>query len=198
MLRIGPVVGLIGVALAFAACGGSTATSTSGAPGTPAGSPAIASGTPVGSPAVASATPAGSPAVASATSESAGITACDLVTAAEAGHALGSSPAVVTVEPVPGDADRSFCIYRAQGTQILTVAYSPRNGGTTLNGWKTQPGVKTVSGLGDGAVFDPTQGTLFVLKGDALVAIEAGDASMKEAARLAAAKSLGATALVRM
>ena len=90
-----------------------------------------------------------------------------------------------------------YCLYTAVSAGELVVLSYEKEGGTeTFATWKTQTGMQAVSGLGDEALWDPTQTTLFIQKGSRLVSISAGDGAPPMT--LETAKAVGAIVVGRM
>ena len=140
----------------------------------PGGSSSI--GGPAATPTTApsSAPPTPSPVTPSATVPALVPGACDLLTAAEAGDTLHAAAAVTSgsLGSASSTTPSRYCGFDAGGKELLVLAYEKENGATIFGTWKKGTGVKAVSGIGDDAVWDPTQATLYVLKGDRLVTIE--------------------------
>ena len=150
----------------------------------------------VGAP-VASPSPSVIPASPSATAGAVVPRACDLMTAAELGAALRLSATAVPDPNIDGSNwDTDYCIYRAGGAEVLGTSYRKQGGEQVFEAWKTQSGTVAVPGLGDQAVWDPNQATLFILKGSRMVSISAGEGSTP--LTLEAAKAAGAIIVGRM
>ena len=121
------------------------------------------------------------------------VRACDLVTADELATALGLSSTVTPDPNISGsNADVNYCIYRASGAEVLGTSYRKSGGGPVFDAYKSNAGVQPVSGLGDEAIWDPTQKTLFILKGASLYSIDGGSTPLD---RL---KAVGAIAVGRL
>jgi hypothetical protein len=161
----------------FGLLGGGSRSSIGGPPPSPTPSP-------IASPAAPSASAAVIP------------KACDLATPAEVAAALNlSSP--VTSGPASGsNADVDYCIYSAAGAEVLDVTYRNNGGGPVFDVWNRGTGVQAVPGLGDKAIWDPAQATLFILKGSRLLEIAGVGGSPPFG--LEAAKAIGSIAAVRM
>ncbi len=171
------VIGLVGFRLLGTGGGPSV-----GAPGGSSTTPPSASPAP--------SSPAPSPSQSAAVGV---VGACDLVTADELATALGLSSTVTPDPNVNGNnGDANYCIYRAAGVEVLGTSYRKSGGGPVFDAWKSNAGVKAVSGLGDDAIWDPTQKTLFILKGASLFSIDGGSTPLD---RL---KAVGAIAVGRM
>src|SRR6478672_9520249 len=170
------VIGLVGLRLL------GTGGPSVGAPGGSSTTPSSAS--------PASSSPAPSP----SSSLAAGVVgACDLVTADELASALGLSSTVTPDPNINGNnGDVNYCIYRSAGTEVLGASYRKSGGGPVFDAWKSNAGVQAVSGLGDAALWDPTQKTLFILKGASVYSIDGGSTPLD---RL---KAVGAIAVGRM
>ena len=148
----------------------------------------------VGGPA-ASPTQSASPASPSASP--AGVTrACDLLTTTEVGAALNLTSKVTAGLGDINLGELDYCSYRSGGGEVLGVSYRNRGGGPVFDVWSGGTGVQAVPGLGDNAVWDPAQTTLFILKEDRLVSITGGERSTP--ITLDAAKAVGAVLVGRM
>lgn len=160
----------------------------------PRGSESV--GAPGGSPTTApSASPAPSSAAPSPTFDLGVARACDLVTAAELATALNLSSTVTPDPNISGsNGDVNYCIYRTAGADVLGTSYRKNGGAAVFESWKSNSGVQPVSGLGDEAIWDPTQATLFILKGSSLVSIEGGSTPLT----LEVASAVGTIAVTRM
>jgi hypothetical protein len=73
----------------------------------------------------------------------------------------------------------------------MHVAYTNPGGLAAFDLVRNAPGVQIVADIGTDAVYDPSTATLYVAKGDALVAIKAGTSNQTDAARLALEKPFG-------
>jgi hypothetical protein len=106
--------------------------------------------------------------------------------------------AAVSAESISGQP--SFCTYRDTATSgpVVAISYTTQDAGTTYAVWASSSGVTEVSGLGDGADFDPNSATLFILSGGAMMGITAGDGSLDVGQRQELAEQLGALAADRM
>lgn len=171
-------------------------------PSSPAvGGPPESTASPAPSPVV---TPSATPAPSSSAGVG-GLGACDLMTAEEAGNALGiSSP--VTAESLlhldkqavaPPLVWTGLCNYRSSARSLFVLRYEPGTGADAFAIWEKTPGVEAVSGLGDDAAWAPAKTMLYILKGDLLVTImplEGPDPTLT----LEAAKAIGEIAVTRM
>lgn len=169
--------------------------------GTPAASPS-----PSATVAPSSASPATTPAPTVTPSASAqpGVTgARDLMTteeAAQAVHVTGPLEArslqhVDLAFPVPFKS--ATCAFVRDNTALFVLGYNKENGADTFAIWKRASGVEAVSGVADGAVWDPIQTTLYVLKGNHLVTIEPIEPKTSTLT-LEAAKAIAAFLIPRM
>ena len=121
--------------------------------------------------------------------------ACDMMTAEEVAGVMGVD--ITTTEPLSGTV--SYCAYKdGDGNSVVATSFTTVDAETTYQVWASASGVSTVSGLGDGAVFDPNSATLFILKGGSFIGITAGDGSVDVADRQALAEQLGAIAVDHM
>jgi hypothetical protein len=187
---------ILTLALFIAACGGGTASSS--APTDTGASQGPSSQAP--SSEAPGATPTEGAAETPAPSQDGGgstaADACALVTADEAGSALGATGEVVGMN-TPGDV--SFCIYNdGAGDANLASSWMKRGGSGSFAIWKAGAGVQEIDGLGDDAVWDPSSATLLVLKGDAIFTVSAGDSETDEAQRLDWSKAIAEIAVGRM
>lgn len=179
--------------LVLAACGGGSGTPTGAASAGPtqaAGDPTEPSG---GEP-----TDAPDDTAAPTTGGGGGTTstACQLVTAEEAGGVLGQTGLTISMDS-PGEV--SYCIYSdSAGAAVIASSLMSRGGSATFSIWKAGAGVQEVDGLGDDAVFDPSSATLLVLKGEAIFSVTAGDGTQAEAQRIEWAKALAEIAIGRL
>jgi hypothetical protein len=93
--------------------------------------------------------------------------ACDLLSADEAAGVIGKGP--MTVQP--SSSTPQFCSYAVTSSgEVLVSVYLDAKGGRSA--WNTFTGslsTEPVSGLGDQALFEPSTGILFALKGDSLL-----------------------------
>ena len=138
-----------------------------------------------------------SPAVVSPTVTDTNATACGLITGAEVGTALNISSGVTPDSQVNGsNSEVGYCVYRAAGGEVLGISYRTSNAQSIFDTWKSGTGVQPVPGLGDEAIWDPTQQTLFILKGSGLATITAVEPT--PARTLAAAKAVGTIMVSRM
>ena len=115
--------------------------------------------------------------------------------AADALHALTT----VTGLPPNGEdpaVPNRYCIYMIGDAQLVTLQYEKEDGVSIFDTWKSQTGVQPVSGFGDGAVWDPIQKTLHILKGSRLVSIASGEGAPPMT--LETAKAVAAIVLGRM
>ena len=109
-----------------------------------------------------------------ALSSPARIRACDLLTPAEVQTTLGISANVLPDNNPGGGNDYvSYCVYNANRSGVLGLSYYTDKAASTFAGNQSNPGVQPVSGLGDSALWDPVQRTLYILKGSRLVSISA-------------------------
>lgn len=113
--------------------------------------------------------------------------ACDLITADEVAAALNLSSTVRPDSNINGaNAVVNYCVYSAAGVEVLGISYQRTGGEPVFETWKSQSGTQAVPGLGDQAVWDPVQKTLFLLKGASLVDVSGGSMTLETAKALAA------------
>lgn len=149
--------------------------------------------------------PAASPAPTPVPSQSVGVAgACDLMTPVEAGNAMHVSLGVtarsqinlnmeVDVAPYPG----GTCVFLTGHTPLFALAYDKENGASTFATWKETTHGEAVPGLGDDALWNRTQTTLYIVKGNRLVTIEPlGGPDPR--LTLDIAKAIGAIVVTRM
>jgi hypothetical protein len=128
--------------------------------------------------------------------------ACGLVTTAEA--AIYGPVGGATTNGSSNGAE-STCLYTA-GDVVLTLTLTKPGGTAAFNRVKTSAGMQVIGDLGADGVFDPASATLYVSKGDALVAIHIDEslrlsgasAVQTKATQLAAEKTLARTILDRL
>ncbi len=118
--------------------------------------------------------------------------ACDLITTGEVATVMGV--ASTEAESVPGEP--SYCSYRSDGQLVAATSFSTETAETVWAAYGNDG--PAVSGLGDKAVFSNSTGTLFFVKGDAIMGITAGPGSMAADERQALAEQLGAFAAGRL
>lgn len=169
--------------------------------GLPAASP-----TPSPTVAPSSAPPAqtAAPAVAPSASAEVGVPgACDLMTTDEASKALHYPSAILarSLQHLDLNAPAAFpsaiCAFVDGNVALFALHYYKEDGADAFAIWKRATGVEAVPGLGDGAVWDPGQTTLFVLKGRRMVAIEPLD-GRDPSLTLEIARAIGAYVVQRM
>jgi hypothetical protein len=182
MKRITYLTGAVtlGVLLTVSGCKSSDPQGAGGA-----GAPASASSSPSDPPASGAAGSPGHP------------KPCSLVTASEAGTALGGS--ATTEVTNADDTIDTVCKYAVAATestlQVAVRDYSVTAAQLAVSQSRSSP----VSGLGDAAYWDSGAGTLTVVKGGVMVALDLlnGDNSISDSQLKAAAISLMKTALTR-
>jgi len=118
---------------------------------------------------------------------------CDLVTVAEVQGVLGATGVTSTETPIQNDA--GFCLYGSpDGAVVATSLIGGATAGPTWATYSTSFGADgvAISGLGDGAVFVKSTGTLFLWKSGLLIGITAGTGQVAEAQRMDWEKKLAA------
>lgn len=167
---------------------------------------------PTVAPSSAPAAPTPAPPVTPSATIEAGVPgACDLMTPDEAGNALhipSSAVSVISVGELIDHVDLSqvdvppydpnmYCVFHRGSTPLFVLAYDKENGANAFAIWRRSAGVEAVSGLGDDALWDPAQRTLYILKDLRLVTIAPLDGPTP-ALTLEAAKAIGAIVGPRM
>ena len=152
----------------LAACGGTTPTSGPG--GATAGPATAGSGSqPTTAPI---ATPDGGP----GGGPGDGFTGnpCSLLTAAELEAATGVTNAVGIETPIQNGS--GACAWSGdEATLAAAISVTTgSNANMVWETWKTQAGSEALSGIGDGAVYVPSAGTVFLIKGSTLIGLQAG------------------------
>jgi len=199
---------LLTLSLVLAACGSQgAATGSEGAAASeePASQPAAAASVatptdtapteapPEVTPAATEATAGGG---ASSGGAASGAGACGLITAAEASEVLGRT---VSITMDASDQPVAFCIYSDDtGNAVLATSLMARGGAASFSVALSGSGIEKVDGLGDDAAFDPSSASLFVLAGDAVLSVVAGDGREPEAQRRDWAQALARIAVGRM
>jgi hypothetical protein len=94
-------------------------------------------------------------------------TACDLLSADEAAEVLGVGP----MEAQGNEFTAQFCTYAvtSSGEVVLSTYLDPKGGLAAWDGFAGSLTTDPVDGLGDRAMFEPSTGILFVLKGDSII-----------------------------
>ena len=114
--------------------------------------------------------------------------ACALLTPEEVGGVLDASG--VTAQGTPGEV--SYCMFSsADGDLLAATSYVKQGGRQVFDAWSGASDTIPVDGVGDDATFDPNSATLFMVVGERLVGITAGDGSASQDDRLAWATELG-------
>jgi hypothetical protein len=118
------------------------------------------------------------------------MTACDLLTASEVGIALGSG-GFGAAGSASGAGAQSKCTFvNGPGEVILRVTATTAGGAKAFAAAKGVAGSQVQSGIGTDAVYDSGSATLSIVKGDVMIAIEAGTQVDPPARRLALATTL--------
>ncbi len=194
---IGLSAWLIAASIAVAACGsGGSSPSAAASPAASSAASAAASSAASSQPSsAASGAPASAAASPAASTGGGGATGpCDLLTTDEVGSALGVSGVTST----PTDGVVAYCMYNA-GSDIAAATSWTKSGGSVAFGvFAQEEGAVQVPGIGDQAVFSPSTETLFILKGDAVFGITAGQGDAGPAQRQEWATALGKIAAGRM
>jgi hypothetical protein len=99
---------------------------------------------------------------------------CRLITTDEARNStnnpgLGATSGATRIGAV------TTCVYsNGGGDIILRLTYTNPGGRAAFDAGKAAAGMQSVAGVGTEAVFDPTTETMYVVKGDSLVALVSG------------------------
>ena len=120
--------------------------------------------------------PSPAPTLAAIASPSVSVAACGLLTAAEVLNAFADT-GLGAVPAGSGSGAVTTCRYNTGGLDLVArITYTTAGGQAAFQAVKQLAGVQVVTDVGADAVFDPASSTLYVAKGDALVAIFANDA----------------------
>jgi hypothetical protein len=117
------------------------------------------------------------------------VAACGLVTNLEAANYSPYGPGTGASSAGFGTGPVTTCRYTS-GDIALTLTYTKPGGKAAFDLVKASPGIRLVTDVGMDGVFDPATATLYVSKGDALVAIVTGAAAQPSADRLAQEKTV--------
>ena len=119
-------------------------------------------------PVTTSPTPTASP------SASGPLTACGLLTSDEV-KTLGGNPGLGALPSESGTGAETTCLFSSGGGDVIVrLTYTKPGGQAAFDAAKNLAGVQVVNDIGADAVFDPSSKTLYLTKGDAMVAIVAG------------------------
>jgi hypothetical protein len=121
------------------------------------------------------ATPSPIPSATSTASPSASgpLTACGLLTTDEVKD-LGGNASLGALPSESGSGAVTTCLFSdGGGNVIVRLTYTTSGGRAAFDAAKSVAGVEVVNDIGTDAVFDPASKTLYVAKGDAMVAIVA-------------------------
>ena len=112
------------------------------------------------------------------------VEACSLVTTQQVLTSMGN-PGLGAIANGSGSTPETSCRYtNGPGDTILGLTYTEQGGKAAFDAVKTAVGVQAVTDVGPDAMFDPATKTLYVSRGDAMVAIVAGASSQSPADRL--------------
>lgn len=154
-------------------------------------------GSPTSAP-VATPSPTLSPAPTASPSASGPLTACGLLTSDEVKN-LGGNPGLGALPSESGTGAETTCIFSTGGGDIVVrLTYTKPGGQAAFDAVKSVAGVQVVDDIGADAVFDPATKTLYVAKGDAMVAIVAGTSPLTPAGGLSFAKPYGRLVATRL
>lgn len=185
--------------LLVAACGSGTSGTASAAPASSAAaageSQAVASEAPAaGAPSEAA------PTTAPVTGGGAAADVCALVTPDELGGILGKPVKSAVIAGPPDTCD----IQSTDGAPLAAFVLTKMGGvaaSAVYNAYASAPGASTIAGIGEQAAYDPSQGTLLILKNGAVLSVavfDDGSGSPDAAARLELMKKIGSIAAGRM
>ena len=193
-MRLAVPATLLVLAVAVAACGGSGAGPATAAPAASVAGGGQPATTQPEAPTEAPARSADTSGGGSGGSGGSAAGACDLITADEVGSVLGASG--VTSEATAGEP--SYCSYSAAGAAVAATSFATQNAEMMYGAFAGEEGAVQVPGLGDKAVFSPSTGTLFLLKGGKVMGISLAGTDLDQAARIELMRKLGTFAAGRM
>ena len=126
------------------------------------------------------------------------LTACGLISEDEV-KTHGGNPGLGAQSAASGTGAVTTCIFSTGGGDvIMRLTYTTPGGQVAFESAKNAPGVEVVTDAGTEAVFDPATATLYLGKGDAMVAIVAGTSADSSADRRVAATELARIIAARM
>ena len=129
----------------------------------------------------------GPPSPAPSATPSGPLTACGLLSSEEV-KALGGNPGLGALPTELGTGAETTCIFSDGGGNIIVrLTYTKPGGQAAFDAAKTVAGVQVVNDIGTDAVYDPASKTLYLAKGDAMVAIMAGTTAVTPAGGLSVA-----------
>jgi hypothetical protein len=181
---------VVGAMFVLVACGGTTPSGTQGGAGATAGPGATTGAT---APAVTTPTATQSGGGGGGGTGTYTGKVCDLVTVAEVEGVLGATGVTATETPIQNNA--GFCLYGSpDGAVVATSLIGGATAGPTWTTYSTSFGADgvAISGLGDGAVFVKSSGSLFLWKSGLLIGITAGTSQAPEAQRMEWEKKIAA------
>jgi hypothetical protein len=139
-----------------------------------------------------------SPSPSASPSPSGPLTACGLLTSDEV-KALGGNPSLGALPTESGTGAETTCIFSTGGGDVVVrLTYTKPGGQAAFDAAKSAPGVEVVNDIGADAVFDPASKTLYLVKGDAMVAIVAGVSPQAPAGGLSVATPYGKLVATRL
>ena len=131
---------------------------------------------PGGQPSASVTTPSPSPTA--SPSASGPLTACGLLTSDEV-KTMGGNPGLGALPTESGTGAETTCLFSdGGGNVVLRLTYTKPGGQAAFDAAKSAAGVEVVNDIGADAVFDPATKTLYLTKGDAMVAIVAGTSAL--------------------
>jgi hypothetical protein len=134
-------------------------------------------GSPTSTP-VTTPSPTSSPTPTASPSPSGPLTACGLLTSDEVKD-LGGNPGLGALPTESGSGAGTTCLFSdGGGNVIVRLTYTTSGGRAAFDAARGSAGVEVVNDIGADAVWDPASRTLYVAKGDAMVAIVAGTSAL--------------------
>lgn len=124
--------------------------------------------------------------------------ACRLLSSAEAAD-IGGDPGLGALPTQTGGGDVTTCIYSDGGGNVVFRLQQTRVGGAAaFDTARAGAGIEAVADLGEAAAYEPATFTLYVLKGDAMLAVDARGFLDDPATRRSKAIALAQVAVPRL
>lgn len=143
-------------------------------------------------------TPSPTPSASPSPSASGPLTACGLLTSAEV-TMLGGDAGSGALPTESGSGAETTCIFKdGGGNVVVRLEYTKPGGRAAFDLAKGTAGVEVVPDIGADAVFDAATKTLYVAKGDAMVAIVAGSGPLAPVGGLSKASPFGTLIATRL
>ena len=144
-----------------------------------------------GQPSAPVTSPSPTPAPSPSPSASGPLTACGLLTSEEVKD-VGGNPGLGAQPTESGSGAETTCLFSdGGGNVIVRLTYTKPGGRAAFDSAKTKTGVQVVKDIGTDSVFDPASKTLYLLKGDAMVAVVAGTGPLTPLGGLSVAAPYG-------